>query len=224
MGSSGEISKGLQAVFFDVDGVLIDSVAIKGDCFVLAFSDFPDEGDEIRHWHEMNGGVNREDKIRAITKEVLGEIESDDEIAKRVKAYENLVVNRVTLAPEIPGAGLALKALKGETPMFAASATPQDELKRILAARGDEHFFSEIFGWPTTKKAAISSVLEKYSLNPLESVLIGDSIQDFEAAKAEGVRFILVTGQSNHQICDADASIKDLTNLLPALAQVVGTD
>ena len=224
MDLSERVSGALQAVFFDVDGVLIDSVDIKGDCFVRVFSDFPDKSVQIRDWHERNGGVNREGKIRSITKEVMGKYVSDAEIAKRVKEYESLVVNRVTLAPEIPGAGLALIRLKGKIPLFATSATPQDELKRILTARGDEHFFSEIFGWPMTKKAAITSVLEKYSLNPLESVLIGDSIQDFEAARAAGVRFILVTGQSNHQICDADASIKDLTKLLPALAQVVGTD
>lgn len=224
MGLIERVSATLQAIFFDVDGVLIDSVDIKGDCFVRVFSDFPDKRVQIRDWHERNGGVNREDKIRSITKEVIGKYVSDVEIAKRVKEYENLVVSQVILAPEIPGAGLALRRLKGKVPLFATSATPQDELKRILIARGDEHFFSEIFGWPTTKKTAITSVLEKYSLSPLESVLIGDSAQDFEAARAAGVRFILVTGQSNRQICDADASVKDLTKLLPALAQVVGTD
>jgi phosphoglycolate phosphatase-like HAD superfamily hydrolase len=224
MDASAGISNGLQAVFFDVDGVLIDSVDIKGDCFVRAFSDFPDKGDQIRRWHEINGGVNREDKIRAITKEVLGKIESDDGIAKRVKDYENLVVNRVTLAPEIPGAGVALKALKGKTPIFASSATPQDELNRILTARGDAHFFTEIFGWPVTKKVAIRYVLEQYSLDPAKSVLVGDSIQDFEAAKGAGVSFILVTGKNIHPICDADRVINDLTTLLPALAQIAGTD
>jgi len=109
-------------------------------------------------------------------------------------------------------------------PLFATSATPQNELKRILTARGDEYFFSEIFGWPITKETAIKSVLEKYSLNPRESVLIGDSAHDFEAARAAGVRFIHVTGKTNHQICDADAAVTDLTKLLTALAQVVGTD
>jgi phosphoglycolate phosphatase-like HAD superfamily hydrolase len=224
MGSNDWVSEALGAVFFDVDGVLIDSVDIKGDCFVRVFSDFPDKSVQIRDFHEKNGGVNREDKIRAITKEVIGKYVSDAEVDKRVKEYESLVVNQVILAPEIPGAGLALTKLKGRMPLFATSATPQDELERILSARGDEHFFSEIFGWPLTKKAAITSVLEKYSLNSLESVLIGDSIQDFEAARAAGVRFILVTGQSNHQVCEADAFIRDLTELLPALAQVVGTD
>jgi phosphoglycolate phosphatase len=224
MGSISKASKGLKAVFFDVDGVLIDSVAIKGDCFVLAFSDFPDKGDQIRHWHEMNGGVNREDKIRAIIKEVLGLYEPDRGIAKRVEEYGKLVANRVISAPEIPGARVALTALEGETPLFAASATPCDELNRILTARGDAHFFTEIFGWPVTKKVAITSVLEQYSIDPAKSVLIGDSIQDFEAAKSTGIRFILVSGKNGHSFCDADAVIEDLTTLLPALAQVAGTE
>lgn len=224
MAFDGGISEGLQAVFFDVDGVLIDSVDIKGECFVRAFSDFADKGEQIRRWHKMNGGVNREVKIRAILKEVLGKIASEDEIARKVKEYEKLVVNRVTLAPEIPGASVALNALKGETLMFATSATPQDELNRILTARGDSHFFSDIFGWPLTKKAAIMRVLEQYSLDPTKSALIGDSLEDFEAAKGAGVKFILVSREISQPECDADAVIKDLTTLLPALLQVTGTD
>ena len=211
-----------QVIFFDVDGVLIDSVDLKGDCFVRVFSDFPEDSAKVRDWHEKNGGVNREDKIRSIIKEVMGRNAPETEIASRVKEYENLVVNQVVMAPEIPGAGLALQKLKGKVPLVATSATPQHELERILTARGLEQFFWEIFGWPTAKESAIKFVLEKYSLDPLESVLIGDSVQDFEAARAVGVRFIHVTWKSNREICDADAAVYDLSSLLSALAQVFG--
>ena len=211
---------GPQSVFFDVDGVLIDSVDIKGECFVSVFSDFPAMKEAVRSWHKENGGVNREDKIRAISREVIEIDETPDEIMARIKRYESLVVTRVTLAREIPGASLALKKLTGKIPLFATSATPQEELLQILVARGVDHCFTEIFGWPMTKKTAVTSVLEKYSLNPLGSVLIGDSIQDFESAQATGVRFILVTGETGHRICKADAYITDLTTLLPALKQV----
>jgi phosphoglycolate phosphatase-like HAD superfamily hydrolase len=211
------------ALFFDVDGVLIDSVDIKGDCFVEVFSDYPAMKQQVRSWHEENGGVNREDKIRAISREVIEVEENPDQLSRRVKRYANLVVTRVILAPEIPGASLALTRLKGKIPLFATSATPQVELKRILVAREVDNYFTEIFGWPVTKKAAIDCVMEKYSFYPDASVLIGDSIQDFESAQSAGVRFVLVTGQTDNRICEADAYIKDLTTLPTALEHLAST-
>ena len=213
-----------RGIFFDVDGVLIDSVSIKGQCFVKVFADHPEKAEQVRAWHEKYGGVNRVDKIRSISLEVLGIQETNEQIARRVLHYEWLVMKQVTDAPDICGARATLENLRNKELLFAASATPDGELREILHSRGIDHYFEEIFGWPITKTEALSSTLTKFALHPLNCVLIGDSRQDKEAATATGVKFILVTGEISHRVCEADAYVKDLTNLSCVIEHVLGTE
>ena len=40
-----------EAIFFDVDWVLIESLSVKGEAFALVFKDFPDDCDSIIDYH-----------------------------------------------------------------------------------------------------------------------------------------------------------------------------
>jgi beta-phosphoglucomutase-like phosphatase (HAD superfamily) len=52
-----------EAIFFDVDGVLIDSLAIKGDSFSRAFNDYPEAREEIIAFHLSHGGVTKKSPV-----------------------------------------------------------------------------------------------------------------------------------------------------------------
>ena len=53
----------IKAIFFDFDGVILESVSIKGDVFQKLFADYPEHLAEILNYHLENGGVSRYDKF-----------------------------------------------------------------------------------------------------------------------------------------------------------------
>ena len=74
-----------EAIFFDVDGVLIESLTVKGEAFALVFKDFPDDRASIIDYHLAHGGVNRVEKIRQIFVELTGRQPTDGELVERVE-------------------------------------------------------------------------------------------------------------------------------------------
>jgi phosphoglycolate phosphatase-like HAD superfamily hydrolase len=51
--------------------------------------------------------------------------------------------------------------------------------------------FSNIFGSPMTKSDAINICLKLYNVKAEKSIMIGDSIADFEASQKTGADFLL---------------------------------
>jgi phosphoglycolate phosphatase-like HAD superfamily hydrolase len=71
------------------------------------------------------------------------------------------------------------------------TATPQDEIERILARLNIITNFSNIFGSPMTKSEAINICLKLYNVKAEDSIMIGDSKADFEASQKTGADFLL---------------------------------
>ena len=63
--------KPIDAIFFDFDGVILESVDIKGWAFGKLFESYPEHVDEIVAFHFANGGMSRFDKFRYIYKNIL---------------------------------------------------------------------------------------------------------------------------------------------------------
>ena len=178
------------AVFLDVDGVLIDSVEVKGEAFVETFDDFPRSAEKVLEFHRAHGGLTREIKIRRIL-ELLGEESpSEPEVLHRVSHFATLVVERVIQAPEIPGTHTFLQEWSNRCPFYAVSATPDEELQRIMAARGLLPFFRKVRGWPPEKSKLISQEIASGGFKASRCLLVGDSDEDYQAAKRASVPFI----------------------------------
>ena len=71
------------------------------------------------------------------------------------------------------------------------TATPQDEIERILTRLNIKSLFSNIFGSPMTKSDAINVCLKMYNVNSKKTIMIGDSIADFEASQKTETNFLL---------------------------------
>ena len=178
------------AVFLDVDGVLIDSVNVKGDVFVEVFADFPNSAEQVLAYHRAHGGLTREIKIRRIF-ELLGDASpSEPEVLDRVSHFATLVVERVIQAPEIPGTHTFLQEWSNRCPFYAVSATPDEELQRIMVARGLMPFFRRVRGWPPEKSGMISQEIASGGFGASRCLLVGDSDEDYQAAQRASVPFI----------------------------------
>lgn len=211
----------LDAILFDVDGVLIDSLRVKGDAFATAFSDHPDRRDEIVDLHLASGGVNRIEKISRMHVLAVGRPPTEAELANRVEAFAAAVRDGVIAAPEIPGAEAALRSWTGRVPLHAVSATPQGELEVILEARGIASLLTSVEGWPPGKSDLVGGLLERCGYRPQRCVVVGDSREDLASATSNGTLFIQVSSTNATDFPEAITVIRDLTALDEAIRGLV---
>jgi phosphoglycolate phosphatase-like HAD superfamily hydrolase len=211
-----------EAIFFDVDGVLIESLSVKGEAFALVFSDFPDDRDSIIDYHLAHGGVNRVEKIRQIFVQLTGRMPTDSELAERVHAFSELVVEQVITAPEIAGAGMALEFWSARVPLHAVSATPLDELLVIFDRRGMSQYFASIHGWPPKKTELLPELVRDLGYATGACVMVGDSAEDEAAARAAGTLFIRVSPHEQDRSTEGVPVIRDLHGLTDAISTLRG--
>ncbi len=209
------------AIFFDVDGVLIDSMEIKGNAFAIAFDDHPELRDDIIALHYANAGVTRSEKIALILREVLGVEPSPEAIQARVAAFGEAVVTAVIAAPEILGAGDAVAKWAEVCELHAVSATPNEELGRIFAGRNLTSSFTSISGWPPAKSVLIDSIVRRRGLDRSRCILVGDSREDHAAAQSNGLAFIQVRAAGEADFTVGGEAIADLRELDRAINRVL---
>ena len=206
-----------EAIFFDVDGVLIESLSVKGEAFALVFRDFPDDRDSIIDYHLAHGGVNRVEKIREIFVELTDRQPTDGELVERVHAFSESVVEQVIAAPEIAGAGMALEFWSARVPLHAVSATPLDELLVIFDRRDMSQYFASIHGWPPKKTELLPELVRDLGYAPRGCVMVGDSAEDEAAAHAAGTLFIRVNPNEQDRSPGNGPVIADLHGLTDAI-------
>lgn len=181
-----------QAVFFDFDGVILDSVDIKTKAFAGMFREYgPDIEKEVIAYHLENGGISRFDKFRHYYENILGKSVSESELELLGDKFSGLVLKGVLEAPFIAGALDALKQLiKKGIPAYVVSGTPQDEIEYIVIKRKLSRFFKEVHGSPRSKKKIIKQIFKKTSLSGDGCLFIGDAMSDYRAAQDTGVCFL----------------------------------
>lgn len=185
----------IDALFFDFDGVIVDSTRTKKKAFEILFKDFPDEiVDAVVHYHTLHGGISRVEKIRHAHENIIKAPLTENQIMEWADRYSDLVVQDVIAASWIKGAKEFLDKNALKLPVFMVSGTPEPELKYIVDQRNIGHYFKEILGSPSKKPEHIRSLLAKYELTPENCIFIGDALTDYNAALETGLHFIGIQG------------------------------
>lgn len=183
--------EGWEALFFDFDGVLADSLEVKTMAFARLFEPHgPEIVARVVDHHRSHGGVTRVDKFHHYYREFLHRPLGAEELTGLCQRFARLVVDEVVSAPEIAGAEAFLRSLPGELPCFVVSAAPEEEVHEIVQRRGWEGYFRELRGAPTKKKDNLKSLLEKYGYTPARCLFFGDAESDYLAARTCGVSFL----------------------------------
>ena len=179
----------LDAVFFDFDGVLVDSVPIKLDAYREIFQPFGEGAvREITEYHLANGGVDRYRKIEYVLQKFSIPHENLQPLARQ---FANLVKDRVISANAIPGmVELAQFLSERNIKSFIVSGTPEYELVEIVQKRGWKSLFSGVHGSPSTKVEICNTLLESHNLSPSRTLFIGDASTDFHTARECKLWFI----------------------------------
>jgi len=183
---------GLDAIIFDFDGVLVESVEVKTRAFAALYAQHGEEVvTRVKDYHLLHGGISRFDKFRYFQTEILrGPALDDKAVAEMAHAFSALVVDGVVRAPMVAGAQDFLDNCRGRFPLFIVSGTPTAELDDILGQRGLREYFQAIYGSPKSKSRLISELLHDHTLLADRAVMIGDAVADYEGAVSNSVGFL----------------------------------
>lgn len=183
--------KKYDAIVFDFDGVLVESVDVKTRAFAALYAEYGDRiVKQVVDYHLQHGGVSRFEKFRYYQEVLLGKTLTKEEEVQLGDRFSQYVEDAVVEAAYVLGAYEFLENNYQSIPLFVASGTPDEELKRIIARRNMNHYFVSVHGSPAKKGAIIQEVLTTHELNPDRVLMVGDAIADYEGAKVAGVNFI----------------------------------
>ena len=180
-----------KVIFWDFDGVIKDSVYIKAQAFEKLFSKY---GSNIKkkvvNHHNANGGVSRYKKIPLYYKKFVGQEISPDQVSFYANEFSKLVINEVIESSWIPGVKNYLFNNTYIQKFIIVTGTPTEEINIIIEKLGIKNLFISIHGSPEEKSDAVSRVIKKFNFIKSNSVLIGDSNTDHEAAMSNNIDFI----------------------------------
>ena len=181
----------IKAIIFDFDGVLAESVNVKGDAFVALYKEEPQSVQkQVLDYHQKHGGVTRYDKIRYYEETLCNRAVNEQRVEEIAQQFSDIVEEGVIRSPWVDGAQEFLEIHYQAMPFYIASATPEEELIRIVKARNMDYYFKGVYGAPIKKHEHIGKVMEDHNFSPAEIVMIGDAMTDYDAAKVTGTHFI----------------------------------
>lgn len=183
--------KKYDAIIFDFDGVLAESVDVKTRAFEALYAEYGDRiVEQVRDYHLQHGGISRFEKFRYYHEVLLGKTLTKDEENQLGDRFSQYVEDAVVESVYVAGAYNFLENYYQSIPLFVASGTPNVELKRIVSRRNMAHYFISVHGSPAKKGDIIQDILTKHSFNPDHVLMIGDAIADYEGAIAAGIKFM----------------------------------
>lgn len=196
----------IQIVFWDFDGVLLNSDSIRVHGFKEVLKEFPEnEVAELIKYHNKNGGLSRYVKFRYFFENIRLEKITDSEIQRYADIYSKIMlgllcdVNRL-----IPETMAYVRSYYNELRMHIVSGSDQIELRQLCVKLGIDSYFKSIHGSPTPKGALVRNIITEYGYDAATCVLIGDSINDYEAAVNNNLRFICYNNSEINHLGDPD--------------------
>ncbi len=179
----------IKSIIFDFDGVILDSVDVKGESFFELFENKGKKIQEIsRAYHYKNLGISRKIKINYILKNYLKSEFNNRNLY--LKNFKSIVISKVMKSNYIYGIKKFLKENHNNYNFFISSATPTKELIEIVEYKKISKYFIEIMGTPKKKIEHIKYLISKYKLKKKEIIFIGDTKNDYLSASKSQIKFI----------------------------------
>jgi HAD superfamily hydrolase (TIGR01549 family) len=178
-------------LFWDFDGVIKESLAVKSDAFERLFAPFGTEvAARVRAHHESNGGMSRAQKL-PLYLNWAGCDCSAGEVSRYGERFSAMVRQAVIDSAWVAGAREYLEANCRRQRFVLVTATPEQEMQDILRSLHARAWFAQIYGSPTEKTQAVLTELARHGDRKSDALMIGDSEPDYAAAQSAGVQFLL---------------------------------
>ncbi len=181
----------IKNIIFDFDGVILDSVPVKTEAFKKLFEEFPiDRVNQLIEYHLTNGGKSRYIKIKYFFNEILNQEISEKEILRYANRYSKLTKEELSKSKYLVEETMDfIKKNYQKYNLHVASGADENDLRYICDSLNLKQYFLSINGSPKIKSEIVRSLLTDYNYSKDETILIGDSVNDFEAAESNEIEF-----------------------------------
>jgi len=203
----------IKTILFDFDGVIMDSMPVRDYGFRKIFEHYPQElVDQLIIYHNENGGLSRFHKIKYFYNTLLGKEISEEKIQEYANSFSKIMKS------ELPNPKYliedSIKFIKNNANNYnlhIVSGSEGQELNYLCQQLDLEKSFITIEGSPTPKNDLIKNILNKYQYNPDKTILIGDSINDYQAAQVNNITFY---GYNNLDLQGKDMYIRSFRDFV----------
>lgn len=209
----------VDAILFDFDGVIVDSVPLKEEAFrAMMMAHGPEFIDDIMAYYFSHGGTSRLAKFRWIWPNILNRPLPEEELARLGEEFTRRVFDLVVHCAYITGAQQFLEEFYQRWPMYVISGTPDPELRGIVEKRSMTRFFRGVYGSPRGKIEIGETIIAASGYDRSKVWFIGDATTDRDAARGLGVRFVGLDGPHLTPFLQGDEIvIADLSKLAEVL-------
>jgi len=181
-------------IIFDFDGVIINSHKVKTLAFYNIFKKYGKAyALKAKKFHLKHIGKSRYFKFQYILENILKLKVTKNEIKLLDNEFDSYVKNKVMKM--IPSEYLIkfLKKKHNLVNIYISTGTPQKKIIKILKQKKIFKYFRKVYGSPRPKISHIKEIKK----NNKKNVFIGDSFEDFKAAKHSNIDFILKINSEN---------------------------
>ncbi|WP_196886349.1 HAD family hydrolase [Aureivirga sp. CE67] len=184
--------KNKKIIIWDFDGVIMFSNEVRDNGFVDVLKDFPkDQVDALLDFHQANGGLSRYVKFRYFFEEIRNESITEEEVNNWAKRFSEVMLQNL-IKEELLNKEVVdfIKNNHEKITMYIASGSDQKELNHICESLNINRYFEKIYGSPIAKIENVVTILKANTdIENSYFALIGDSINDYEAATANEISF-----------------------------------
>ena len=181
----------MKNILFDFDGVILDSMPIRDFGFREIFKQFPKEKvEKLIDFHQKNGGWLRFIKIRYFYEDILGQEISEKEVLVYAEKFSKIMRKELIKKKYLISETIEfLNWASNKYYLHIVSGSEEKELQYLCKNLEVEKYFITINGSPTKKGKLVQDILENYRYSKDETILIGDSINDYQASKENSIEF-----------------------------------
>lgn len=198
------LPKKLKNILWDFDGVILDSMPIRNKGFELVLSKYPKEQvNQLMEFHLKNGGLSRYVKFRYFFEEIRQESVNNNTIQELANQFSSIMLKEL-LNPNLliqDTISFIKKECKNYN-MHIVSGSDGIELKHLCKGLSIADYFLSIDGSPTPKIQLVKAILNQNEYKKTEVVLIGDSLNDYNAASENKISFM---GYNNLELSNIGA-------------------
>lgn len=197
--------KNIEIIFWDFDGVIMDSMKVRDEGFEIVLKDYPcSQVEKLMEFHRNNGGLSRYVKFRYFFEVIRNENVSEENVKVFANKFSEIMINKLMDRNLLIEDSFDFIRDNHENFDFhIVSGSDGKELNLICEELGIDKYFLTINGSPTPKIELVEKLIQKYKYNASGIVLIGDSHNDYEAAKENDITFY---GYNNESLKEIDSN------------------